>query len=183
MRDSERSSGPLTLTKFSDRPRSFGVTPRAELMAHPILCIARLKYHEGSVEKRQVLRFLNTQCSKQRFESEEDCFGSDLTLAQWMRDARQWATSMQEVEPQLCEELFDEAGDKALDRTRVFYHQHLGLDPAHVDSVDATAALIKWAKQRRGFELSQYRAQLWEFVVEIADAALWLGWLFPAAGC
>jgi len=33
---------------------------------------------------------------------------------------------------------------------------------------------------RQGFELSQYRAQLWEFVVEIADAALWLGWLFPA---
>jgi hypothetical protein len=152
-------------------------------MAHPILRIARLKYHEESVEKRQVLRFLNTQCIKQGFESEEDCFGSELTLAQWIRDARQWATSMQEVEPQLCEELFDEAGDKALDRTRVFYHQHLGLDPAHVDSVDATAALIKWAKQRRGFELSQYRAQLWEFVVEIADAALWLGWLFPAAGC
>jgi hypothetical protein len=106
MRDSERSSGPLTLTKFSDRPRNFGVTPRAELMAHPISRIARLKYHEGSVEKRQVLRFLNTQCIKQGFESEEDCFGSDLTLAQWMRDARQWATSMQGVEPQLCEELF-----------------------------------------------------------------------------
>jgi hypothetical protein len=51
--------------------------------------------------------------------------------------------------------------------------------PACVDSLDATAALIKWAKWRRGFEYSQYRAQLWEFVVEIVDAALWLGWLFP----
>jgi hypothetical protein len=40
---------------------------------------------------------------------------------------------------------------------------------------------MKWAKRRRGFEFSQYRAQLWEFVVEIADAALWLGWLFPVA--
>ena len=65
----------------------------------------------------------------------------------------------------------------------MFYDQHLGLDPAHADSLDAIAALIKRAKQRRGFELSQYRAQLWEFVVEIADATLWLGWLFPAAGC
>jgi hypothetical protein len=75
--------------------------------------------------------------------------------------------------------LFHEAGEIALDRNRTFYYRHLGSDPTYVDSLDATAALIKWAKQRRGFEYSQYRAQLWEFVVEIADAALWLGWLFP----
>ena len=131
------------------------------------------------MNKQQVLRFLNAQCIKQGFESEEDYFGSDLTLAQWARDARQWATNMLEAEPEVCEELFHEAGEKALDRTRMFYHQHLGSNPAHVDSLDATAALMKWAKQRRGFEFSQYRAQLWEFVVEIADAALWLGWLFP----
>ena len=131
------------------------------------------------MNKTQVLRFLNAQCIKQGFESEEDYFGSDLTLAQWARDARQWATNMLEAEPEVCEELFHEAGEKALDRTRMFYHQHLGSNPAHVDSLDATAALMKWAKQRRGFEFSQYRAQLWEFVVEIADAALWLGWLFP----
>jgi hypothetical protein len=61
----------------------------------------------------------------------------------------------------------------------MFYHEHLGSDPAHFDSLDATAALMKWANQRRGFQYSQYRAQLWEFNVEIADAALWLGWLFP----
>ena len=127
-----------------------------------------------------MLRFLNAQCIKQGFESEEDYFASDLTLAQWARDARQWATNMLEAEPEVCEELFDEAGEKALDRTRMFYHQHLGSDPAHVDSLDATAALMKWAKRRRGFEYSQYRAQLWEFVVEIVDAALWLGWLFPS---
>ena len=63
-------------------------------MAHPILRIARLKYCEGSVEQTQVLRFLNAQCIRQGFESEEDYFGSDLTLAQWTRDARQWATNM-----------------------------------------------------------------------------------------
>ncbi len=153
--------------------------PRSELMAHPILRIARLKYREGSVEQKQVSRFLNAQCIKQRFESEEDHFGSDLTLAQWARDARQWATNMLETESEIYEELFDEAGEQALDRTRMFYHQHLGSDPAHIDSLNATAALMKWAKQGRGFDYSQYRAQLWEFVVEIADAALWLGWLFP----
>jgi hypothetical protein len=165
---------------FREAPQRALKAPRAELMAHPILRIARLKYHEWSVEQRQVLRFLNAQCTKQRFESEEDCFTSDLTLAQWARDAREWAANMLDDEPEVCRQLFHEAGEKALDRTRMFYHQHLGSNAAHVDSLDATAALIKWGKCRRGFEFSQYRAQLWEFVVEIVDAALWLGWLFPA---
>jgi len=40
---------------------------------------------------------------------------------------------------------------------------------------------MNWANQRRGFQHSQYRAQRWEFVVEIVDAALWLGWLFPSS--
>jgi len=152
---------------------------RLELMAHPILRLAKLKYREGSLEQAQVLRFLNGQCIKQGFESEEDCFGSDLTLAQWARDARHWATNLSDAEPEVCQNLFHEAGEKALDRTRNFYYHRLGSDPTDVDSLDVTAGLIKWAKQRRGFEFSQYRAQLWEFVVEIVDAALWLGWLFP----
>jgi hypothetical protein len=171
----------LHIRLIREAPRFAQVTPRDELMAHPILRIARLKYREGSVEQAEVLRFLNAQCIKQGFESEEDYFGSDLTLAQWARDARQWAVNMLHSEPEVCEALFHEAGEKAIDRTRTFYHQHLGSDAAHVDSLDATAGLIKWAKQRRGFEFSQYRAQLWEFVVEIADAALWLGWLFPSS--
>jgi hypothetical protein len=156
-------------------------TPRVELMAHPILRIARLKYRENSVEQTQVLRFLNARCIQEGFESEEDCFLSDLPLAQWTRDARHWASNMLEAEPQVCEELFHEAGEKAVEQTRMFYHQHLGSHPSQVDSLEATVALIQWAKQRRGFQYSQYRAQLWEFVVEIADAALWLGWLFPSA--
>ena len=174
--DSER----LHIRLIREAPRHAQVTPRVEVMAHPILRIARLKYREGSVEQKQVLRFLNARCIKEGFESEEDYFGSDLTLAQWARDARQWATNMLDAEREVCDELFREAGEEALDRTRTFYHQHLGSNPADLDSLDATAALIKWAKQRRRFEYSQYRAQLWEFVVEIADAALWLGWLFPA---
>jgi|SRR5262249_48541107 len=93
--------------------------------------------------------------------------------------ARQCTTNLLEDEPEVCEALFRETGERAPDRTRMFYHKHLGLDPTHVDSPDATVALMKWANQRRGFQYSQYRAQRWEFVVEIADAALWLGWLFP----
>ena len=163
-----------------EAPRHATVTPRDLAMAHPILRLASLKYCEGSVEQKQVLRFLNAQCIKQGFESEEDYFRSDLTLAQWARDARRWAEDMLETEPETCEELFHEAGETAVDRTRMFYHEHLGSDPTHLNSLDATVALMKWAKRRRGFEFSQYRAQLWEFVVQIVDAALWLGWLFPA---
>jgi len=173
----------LHLRLIRQAPQRALTTPRAELLAHPILRIAWLKYRDGSIEQTQALRFLNAQCIKQGFESEEDYFGSDLTLAQWVRDARHWATSMLETEPEVCQELFHEVGEKALDRTRKFYHEHLGSRPSDVDSLAATAALMKWAKQRRGFEFSQYRAQRWEFVVEVADAALWLGWLFPSVGC
>lgn len=164
-----------------EAPQSVATTPRAQLMMHPILRIARLKYREGSVEQKQVLRFLNAQCLKQGFESEEDYFVSDLALAQWTRDARQWAKDMLETEREICAELFDEAGETALNRTRMFYHKHLGSSPADFDSLDATDALIKWANEQRGFQFSQYRAQKWEFVVEIVDAALWLGWLFPSS--
>ena len=171
----------LHIHLIREAPYRAPITSRMDLMAHPLLRLARRKYSEGSVEQKQMLRFLNARCIKQGFESEEDYFGSDLTLAQWARDARQWATNMLDGEPEVCQELFHEAGEKALDRTRNFYRQHFGPQPAALDSLDATAALIKWAKRRRGFEYSQYRAQLWEFVVEIADAALWFGWLFPAA--
>jgi hypothetical protein len=179
--DGWRDGGHLHLRLIREAPRRARITPRVDLMAHPILRIARVKYREGSIEQNQVLRFLNAQCIKQGFESEEDYFGSDLTLAQWARDARHWATNMLEAEPKVCQELLHEAGETALNRTRMFYHEHLGTNPAHVDSLDATAALMRWAKRRRGFEFSQYRAQLWEFVVEMADAALWLGWLFPSS--
>jgi hypothetical protein len=162
-----------------EAPQRASTTPRAELMAHPILRIARLKCRESSVEQIQVLRFLNAQCIKQGFEREEDYFESDLTLTQWARDARHWAINMLDGESEVCGQLFDEAGNNALDRTRMFYHQYLGSNPAQIDSLDETAALMKWANQRRGFQHSQYRAQRWEFVVEIVDAALWLGWLFP----
>jgi hypothetical protein len=170
----------LHVRLIREAPRHATVTPCDQLMAHPILRLARLKYQEGSIEQRQVLRFLNAQCIKQGFESEEDFFPSDLKLALWARDARQWATSLLERQPDVCQALFHEAGENSLDQVRNFYRQHLGSDPAAIDSMDAADALIRWAKLRRGFPYSQYRARLWEFVVEIADAGLWLGWLFPA---
>jgi hypothetical protein len=92
-------------------------------------------YREGSVEQAQVLRFLNARCIKERFETEEDYFGSDLTLAQWARDARQWATDMLNAEPEVCEELFHEAREKALDQTRIFYRQHLGSQPVYLHRI------------------------------------------------
>src|SRR5713101_115092 len=51
--------GLLHLRLIREAPQRALSTPCAELMAHPILRIARLKYREGSVEQTQVLRFLN----------------------------------------------------------------------------------------------------------------------------
>jgi hypothetical protein len=59
------------------------------------------------------------------------------------------------------------------------FYTLLGSDPGSVDNLDVTGALIDWSKQRRGFEISRYRAEIREFIVEITDAGLWLGWLFP----
>ena len=77
------------------------------------------------------------------------------TIELQSRHARHWATNMLEAEPKVCEELFAEAGEPAVDRTRMFYHQHLGSHPAEIDSLDATAALMRWANERRGFQYSR----------------------------
>jgi hypothetical protein len=87
----------LHIRLIREAPHSAPSTSRMDLLAHPLLRLARLKYREGSTEQRQVLRFLNAQCIKQRFQSEEDYFTSDLTLAQWVRDGREWAINMSEV--------------------------------------------------------------------------------------
>jgi hypothetical protein len=89
-------------------------------MAHPILRIARLKYHEGSVEQKQVLRFLNARCIKEGFESEEDYFGSDLTLAQWTRDARQWATICWKPSQRFAKNYFTKQAKKHLIERELF---------------------------------------------------------------
>lgn len=157
------------------------ITPRIELMDHPILRIARLKYEDESVEQKLVLRFLNHRCILEGFESEVDYFSGDLKLAQWLRDARIWATELLREEPETCAAMLEATGAKAAADIRRLFRKEIGPNPQKVDDLDATDALMRWAKRRRGFEYSDYRAQLWEFVVEIVDAALWLGWLYPAS--
>jgi hypothetical protein len=172
------NDGRLHAKLIREAPRRAATTPRDQLLAHPILRIARLKYREESVEQRLVLRFLNSRCIKEGFGSEEDHFLSDLTLAQWVRDARVWAERVLENDPQSCVAMF-EAAEYPLEDTRDLFRRVVGAEPADVDDLDAASALMKWAKRQRGFEYSQYRAQLWEFVVFMVDAALWLGWTFP----
>jgi hypothetical protein len=169
----------LTSRLIREAPRNAEVTPRSELMAHPILRMARLMNREGTVEQKLVLRFFNARCIAQGFESEDDCFTSDLILAQWVRDARLWAEEIFRTEPQVCATMFDSYGKDGLEGVRAFYRKQLGDRPDRFDNLDATAALIRWAKRRRGYECSRYRAEVWEFVVHTVNAPLWLGWLFP----
>ncbi len=169
----------LHIRLIREAPQKAESTAKIELMDHPLIRMARLKYVKGSVEQNLVNRFLNYRCIREEFQSEEDCFTSDVTLAQWLRDARRWATDLLEEEPETCATMFDAAGVKAIEAVRQLFLSELGSHPEQVDDLDATASLMKWAKRRRGFPYSSYRAQLWEFVVDIVDAALWLGWLFP----
>jgi hypothetical protein len=162
-----------------EAPSVATVTPRMDLMDHPIIRITRLKYTEGSIEQKLMNRFLNHRCIIEGFESEEDVFRSDLKLARWLRDARVWATELLSKEPETCKAMFGASGHVALEYVRHLFRAEIGPRPEEVDDLDATAALMRWAKRRRGFEYSTYRAQLWEFLVDIVDAGLWLGWLFP----
>jgi hypothetical protein len=166
----------LNTRLIREAPRNAESTPRAELMAHSILRMARLMNREGTVEQKLVLRFFNSRCIAQGFESEDDCFTSDLILAQWVRDARSWAEETLRTEPQVCSAMFDTYGNDGLEGVRAFYRKQLGERPYEFDDLDAAAALIRWAKHPRG---SRYRAEVWEFVVHTVNAALWLGWLFP----
>ncbi len=165
-----------------EAPQRATATPRGQLMAHPILRLARLKYDNGSVEQEMVLKFLNSRCIKEGFSSEEDYFGSDLKLALWFRDARSWAEQILLEDANSCSEMCEAYGFESVEDTRRLFRNELGLQPSEVDDLDAADCLIKWAKRQRGLEFSKYRAQLWEFVVEIVDSALWLGWLYPRGG-
>lgn len=162
-----------------EAPLHAAVIPRDQLMAHPLLRIARIKYRDKSVEQNLVLKFLNAQCIKERFSSEEDAFASDLTLAGWVRDARRWAEELLKVDPEARKAMLEENSAESIEGVRALFLRELGPKPPAVDDLDATNALMKWAKRMRGFELSRYRAQLWEFIVILVDAALWLGWVFP----
>ncbi len=151
-------------------------TPLRTLMAHPILRLGELKYPK-TLEQTLLLRFLNARCIAEGFESEEDSFGSPLRLAQWVRDARTWAKGITQEEPETYLALLDEVGDHAIEEFRSFVKDRFGKDILQKDPIDLTVKLIACAHRVRGFEVSQYRAQLWELVVHVVDWALWLDWL------
>ena len=162
-----------------EAPLRATMASRAEVQAHPLLRIARLKYQEGSVEQRLVLEFLNARCISAGFESEEDYFCSDLTLACWVRDAREWAGGVRRREPERYAALLSECGPEAVIRIRALFHKEIGRHPARIDALEVTTALIRWGHNLRGHERSRNRGEIWEFIVEMVDAALWLDWVFP----
>jgi hypothetical protein len=163
-----------------EESRPTGPSRRDEVMAHPLLRIARLKYSEGSIEQTLVLRFLNGRCIAEGITNYQDYVCDDLTMATWVRHARSWAEEMLQAEPQTCATMFGVAGGEALQYVRQLFLRELGAQPSKLDDLGVTVALMKWSK-RRGFDGAENPVHLWELVVEIVDAALWLGWLFPRA--
>jgi len=97
----------------------------------------------------------------------------------WVRDARSWAERLLQDDPQICTAMFQQV-EQGLENTREFFRPELGSNPTAVDDKHATEALVGWAG-RRGFELSGGPVRIWGAILEIVDAALWLGWLFPRA--
>jgi len=91
------------------------------------------------------------------------------------------ATSTLRSEPDVWTSIQSETGKDAIDGVRRFFTRRLGHDPARIDDIDVTAALMEWAKRMRGFDVSKYPAQALEFIVHVVDAALWLGWTYPSS--
>jgi hypothetical protein len=75
--------------------------------------------------------------------------------------------------------LLVEVGTAAIEKCRSFVEEWIGKDNVEKDSIDVTLSLLTWANRTRGFEVSLYRAQVWECIVQVVDAALWIGWLYP----
>ena len=111
---------------------------RAELLAHPLIRIARLKYKEGCIEQQAVRECLNELCISAKFESEEDTIADDLTLATWVRDARKWAARLRRNEPQRYTDLIEELGPQQASRVRKVYDEIFGDRPARFDALDAS---------------------------------------------
>lgn len=155
-----------------------GISHRDERMTHPLLRVAGLKYSEGSQEKTLVLRFLQAQCATEGFTGEENYFDDDSALEMWVRDARSWAEEILHVEPQTCDAMFEEDTEESIQSVRELFLRELGAQPSEVSDADVTAALVQWAK-RREVGMAENRTQVWELIIDVVDAALWLGWIFP----
>lgn len=149
-----------------------------ETKEHPLLGIARLKYSPGSIEESFVLRFMNERVIADGIRPEEDHFATNRWLATLVRHARRWAEEVLERDPETVNAMFKESTEESIESVRALLRQELGPDPSNPDDASAAEALMKWANAR-GFKLSEDRAGLWQLLVEVVDAALWLGWLFP----
>jgi hypothetical protein len=148
-----------------------------EAEEHPLLRIARSKYSPGSIEESLVLRFMN-DCVIAEGIREENHSAKTRWLATLVRHARCWAEEVLERDPETVNAMFKASADKSIESARALLRRELGPDPADVDDASAAEALMEWAKHR-GFESSENGVGIWPLVVEVVDAALWVGWLFP----
>jgi hypothetical protein len=148
-----------------------------EAEEHPLLRIARSKYSRGSNEESLVLRFMNDRVIAEGIR-EEDHSATTRWLATLVRHARCWAEELLERDPETVNAMFKESTEESIESARALLRQELGPDPADVDDASAAEALMKWANHG-GLESSENRVGLWQLVVEVVDAALWVGWLFP----
>lgn len=155
------------------------VTSRGRLHEHPLIRLARRNYRDGSTEQSAVLEFMNQQCILAGFESEEDFETSDLELARWIRDARMWAAKMRKQSPERFAQLIEESGPDEVARIRSLYDEDIVRDIARLDAIDTARALIKWGHSERGHDRSRTRGEVWEFMLKMVDAALWISWVFP----
>lgn len=155
-----------------------GRTRRDDVMAHPLLRIARLKYSEGTIEQKLILRFLNARVIPEVMTHQQHHVQADSTMMTWVKDARRWAEGMLQTELQVISAMLEEEGEEPVEGARQVFRRLLGAQPGQSNDLEVTDALMAWAK-RRGFDGEKNPAHLWELVVEVVDAALWLGWLFP----
>jgi hypothetical protein len=144
---------------------------------HPLLRIARSKYSPGSIEESLVLRFMNDRVVAEEIR-EEDHARTTRWLATLVSHARRWAEELLQRDPETVNAMFKESTEECVESARALLRQELGPDPGDVDDASAAEALIEWANDR-GLESSENRVGLWQLVVEVVDAALWVGWLFP----
>jgi hypothetical protein len=92
--------------------------------------------------------------------------------------ARCWAEELLQRDPETVNAMFKESTEESIESARALLQQELGPDPADVDDASAARALIEWANDSE-LELPENRVGIWQLVVEVVDAALWVGWLFP----
>jgi hypothetical protein len=99
-------------------------------------------------------------------------------LANLVRHARCWAEELLDRDPETVNAMFKASAEESIESARVLLRRELGPDPADVDDASAAEALTEWANHR-GLESSENGVGLWQLVVKVVDAALWVGWLFP----